>query len=1043
MEMSAPAVAGIERPTLRIGRTRYPVLLPSIRDPRLHLAAVTISLHVLGQVAFGFRLSIAQILLAVVTAGVLEFAITLQRSRVIMWPASALLTGNGIAFILRVPGTEHGDWWSLHGWWLYVGTAAVAIGSKYLIRFRGRHVFNPSNGALVLTFLLFGPERADPLEFWWAPMSFELALALAIIVVGALGILVRVKLLSVALTFWVAFAVGIGVIALAGHEMTARWHLGSLTGLELWRSIVLSPEILVFLFFMITDPKTVPSGARGRRAYALGVAAIACLLIAPVTTEFWTKVAVLGALVAVCALRVPVELLAGRRQWLPSSRPTRLVLVAVGAAAFVSLLVAAGIPARPGPSEAIAASTLGVPAVTIATRTATDGTAGLDARTGERIAGDLVRDLRLGAAAVRSRSAEQAGRAAGGSWLGGLLRGIRAPGGLVPRYELTAVHLSLERSDGQGPPTVLAAARGRVALVPYGSGAATATPARPFRQTFELSEQAGRYVIVRSRAASIPALATPVVLAPADVAPGASLAGVRLTDVAPAVGLDFRHAAFRFGMSGDTPSMMAGGLCWLDFDNDGWLDLFVTNTYTDDQLGRWYERGGAPRSTLFRNDRGRFVDVSHGSGADLPIRASGCAAADLNGDGRTDLYVSAMGADALLWNTGDGTFVDGAADAGITGWGWHAGVAIGDVNGDQRPDVFVAGYTDPLNTITGSSAGFPTNHPAIADRLFLNLGGDRPRFHEVAKEAGIERGGLEHGLGAVLTDANGDGRLDLFVANDEDPNRLYLNRAVEADPAGLGFRFDERSRVNHVDDGNAGMGIAAGDFTGDAVADLLVTNSRDQLHAAVRGTRAGPSLFTDARPDFGEAFDTRLAGWGTALVDLDLDGRSELVVANGAIPVTSLVKSAQRVQVLANAAPLGAQPRFVDRSSTVGLRATPLRVGRGLAVADFDNDGDPDIAINSVGGKLVLLRTTGRRGHWLEVGFEQFSPGAVVSVTLSDGRRLVREVHAGSSYLSSDDPRLHFGLGSARVRELTVRFPDGRVVRRTDARADRVVTISR
>ena len=164
--MSASTLADPVGPTLRIHGTAYPVLLPTVRDPRLHLAAVIISLQILGQTAFGFQLSIAQILVSLLTCAVLEFAITFRRQHVIMWPASALLTGNGVAFVLRVPGTEHGNWWSMQGWWIFAGTAAVAILSKHLIRFRGRHVFNPSNIGLVLCFLLLGSTRADPLALW-------------------------------------------------------------------------------------------------------------------------------------------------------------------------------------------------------------------------------------------------------------------------------------------------------------------------------------------------------------------------------------------------------------------------------------------------------------------------------------------------------------------------------------------------------------------------------------------------------------------------------------------------------------------------------------------------------------------------------------------------------------------------------------------------------------------------------------------------------------------------------------------------------------
>src|SRR5918999_676877 len=310
--MSAPAAVGADRPTLRIRGTAYPVLLPSVRDPRLHLAAVIISLQILGQVAFEFRLSIAQILVAVLTSAILEVGIALRRQRVLMWPASALLTGNGVAFILRVPGTEHGDWWSMHGAWIFAATSAVALLSKYVITFRGRHVFNPSNFGLSPVFLLLGPEQADPLEFWWGPLSPALVVALVLIVAGGPAILGRLHLTEVAIGFWLAFAAGLGVLAVSGHAMTAAWHVGPIEGFDFWWTLVASPEILVFLFFMITDPRTIPTSKAGRRAYAVGVGLLATLLIAPFTTEFAAKVAVLGALFLVCAAR-PVLVLLGER----------------------------------------------------------------------------------------------------------------------------------------------------------------------------------------------------------------------------------------------------------------------------------------------------------------------------------------------------------------------------------------------------------------------------------------------------------------------------------------------------------------------------------------------------------------------------------------------------------------------------------------------------------------------------------------------------------------------------------------------------------
>src|ERR1043165_139195 len=150
--------------------TPYPVVLPKLRDPRLHLAATITSLQVIGQIGFHFRVSIAQILIALLTCALLEVGITMRKQHVLMWPASAMLTGNGVAFVLRVPGTQHGDWWSLRGWWIFAATAAVSLLSKHVVKLRGRHVFNPSNIGLVACFVLPGPGRPEPLYFWWGPM---------------------------------------------------------------------------------------------------------------------------------------------------------------------------------------------------------------------------------------------------------------------------------------------------------------------------------------------------------------------------------------------------------------------------------------------------------------------------------------------------------------------------------------------------------------------------------------------------------------------------------------------------------------------------------------------------------------------------------------------------------------------------------------------------------------------------------------------------------------------------------------------------------
>src|SRR5213078_4684241 len=217
--------------------------------------------------------------------------------------------------------------------------------------------------------------------------------------------------------------------------------------------------------------------------------------------------------------------------------------------------------------------------------------------------------------------------------------------------------------------------------------------------------------------------------------------GIRLKNVASRVGLAFRQGAFRFGVSHDPPAETGGGLCALDYNNDGWVDLFVVNSYSQADVGRWGKHGGLPRTALFRNTKGRFTNVSRRSNANLAIRGEGCVAADFNGDGYTDLYVTTDGYDKLLWNNGDGTFTQGARAAGIRAYGWHAGAAVGDVNGDGRPDLFVAGYTDVNIPVPGSAAGFPNNDAGVRDRLYLNVGRDKhghSRFHEVGVRAGLE-----------------------------------------------------------------------------------------------------------------------------------------------------------------------------------------------------------------------------------------------------------------------------------------------------------------
>ncbi len=289
--------------TLTVGSTTYPLVLPSTRDPRLHVAAVIITIHVLGQVGLHFRVSVPQILAAIITCAIIEVTLTFRQSRSFVWPASAMLTGSGVALILRVVGTPPDDPWNTYAWYVFAGVAGLSLLTKYVIRYHGSHVFNPSNIGLVVAFVVLGSSRVEPLDFWWAPLNVWMITAYAVIITGGLLITRRLHLLALAATFWVALTVGVGILAGSGHCMTANWAFAPVCGFDFWRVIVTSPEVLIFLFFMITDPKTVPGGQVGRIVFGLLVAVASTLLMAPQTNEFGTKVGLLAGLVVLCAAR--------------------------------------------------------------------------------------------------------------------------------------------------------------------------------------------------------------------------------------------------------------------------------------------------------------------------------------------------------------------------------------------------------------------------------------------------------------------------------------------------------------------------------------------------------------------------------------------------------------------------------------------------------------------------------------------------------------------------------------------------------------------
>jgi hypothetical protein len=528
---------------------------------------------------------------------------------------------------------------------------------------------------------------------------------------------------------------------------------------------------------------------------------------------------------------------------------------------------------------------------------------------------------------------------------------------------------------------------------------------------------------------------------------------VRFVNVADEVGLDFQHGAFRWELSGDAAAMMGSGLCWLDYDRDGWLDLFVVNSYAEAEAGKWEANGGLPRTALFHNVAGRFANVSQASAADRPVRGSGCVAADFNLDGWTDVYITTARYDELLWNNGDGTFSEGAEAAGASVYGWHTGAVVGDLNADGWPDLFVAAYVDLNNRNPQAPTGFPSTHYGMRDVLYINQGLDasgHATFREVGEIVGLETKDFEYGLGALLTDLDDDGDLDLYLANDTNPNRLYENvpwrGGRDADPQDIGFRFEELGGAAQVNDNKSGMGVAGGDYNGDGRFDLFVTNMGWQMHSVYANQSSDDILlFRDVRDQSGNVeLGGYWTGWGTAWADFDLDCDLDLVVVNGGVPVVNPAVDAEVVQVFGNLGAQGKAGELEDWTESAGLNVVGPLLGRGSAVADYDNDGDLDVAINSIGGGLVLLQNNGAIGNWLEVQLEGFQPGAVITAALPDAAELRREIHAGSSYLSSEDPRVHFGLGDAvTVPEIMVRWPDGAVTRLSNISANQLLTIER
>ena len=521
----------------------------------------------------------------------------------------------------------------------------------------------------------------------------------------------------------------------------------------------------------------------------------------------------------------------------------------------------------------------------------------------------------------------------------------------------------------------------------------------------------------------------------------------RLTDATAASGIRWKHGG---GSPGKTNirEQIGSGVALLDYDRDGWLDIYLLT-------GPAAHPSNSPGNRLYRNNRnGSFTDVTEAAGVGFRGWSMGACAGDYDGDGNLDLYVTNLGPNLLYRNNGDGTFTEAAQRAGVSCPRFSTGSAFADYDGDGDLDLFVANYvavehTDPgredrVCNYYGLRVGCgPRGLKGAPDFLYRNNGDGT--FTDVSQAAGVADAAMYYGLGVIWTDIDNDADLDLFVANDRTPNYLYRND-------GRG-RFEEAGLLSGVAVGwdgqtQACMGVDIGDVDADGNPDIVVTNFSREYNALYKST-AG-NLFSDMSPQIGLGRPSfPFVAWGTQFFDVDSDGDQDLFVANGhTYPQVEErewdERYAQRNQLFLNTGS-GRFHEMISADSGLGL----AKSSRGAAFGDLDNDGDVDVVVNNVDDSPTILRNdTTRGGHWLTVRLVGTSPnepaiGARVTAVIP-GRKLTREVRSGGSYLSQNDLRLHFGLGSAqRLDRLLVRWPDGREQVLVDVPVDRFLTVTR
>jgi hypothetical protein len=501
------------------------------------------------------------------------------------------------------------------------------------------------------------------------------------------------------------------------------------------------------------------------------------------------------------------------------------------------------------------------------------------------------------------------------------------------------------------------------------------------------------------------------------------------------------------------------GVGLIDYDNDGWLDIYVVNGSTRDAL---VGNATPPHAALFHNNHdGTFTDVAAKAGVTNDCWGFGVAIADYDNDGWPDIFVSNFGKNRLYHNNHDGTFTDVAQKAGVQLGNWSTGATWGDYDGDGRLDLFVAGYihwdwnNPPNSKENGGNNAFCTFRGAPVacgprglkgepDHLFHNNGDGT--FTGVSVKAGVDDKPGYYGLGAVFVDINNDGKTDLLVGNDSTPNYLYLNKGdgtFEDVSYSSGFALNDAGRET------ASMGIAVGDYQNNGRLAIFDTTFSDDYKPFYRND--GDGNFTDISYQVGIAeISIPFLSWGDAFFDYDNDGWKDLIMSDGHVyPEADKyawgTSWAQRPMLFHNID----GKKFEVVPAVEGSGLADVIAGRGMAVGDLFNDGKIDAVINVEDGHPVLLRNVNPdKNHWLEVKLvggpksPRDAVGSTVYVT-ANGMKQRGDVISGGSYLSTNDPRPHFGLGQAtKVDDIEIHWPSGKVEHFIVPGVDRIVTIT-